>query len=52
VKPNSESIRNGIDALLNNNGSIEEYIDLVPKFREQFFWEKRLEKYMSILNSY
>jgi len=52
VEPNSESIRNGIDALLNNNGSIEDYINLVPKFREQFFWGKRLEKYMSILNSY
>jgi len=51
VEPNVESLRNGIDSLLNNNGSIEEYIDLVPKFREQFFWGKRLEKYMSILNS-
>ena len=52
VEPNVESIRNGIDALLNNNGSIEDYINLVHKFREQFFWEKRLEKYLSILNSY
>jgi glycosyltransferase involved in cell wall biosynthesis len=52
VEPNVESIRNGIDSLLNNNGSIEDYINLVPKFRNNFFWEKRLEKYMSILNSY
>jgi len=52
VEPNVESIRNGIDALLNNNGSIEDYINLVPKFREQFFWGKRLEKYLSILNTY
>ena len=52
VEPNVESIRNGIDAVLNNNGSIKDYMSLVPKFREQFFWEKRLEKYLSILNSY
>jgi len=52
VEPNVESIRNGIDVVLNNNGSIKEYMSLVPKFREQFFWEKRLEKYRSILNSY
>ena len=52
VEPNVESIRNGIDGLLNNNGSIKDYMSLVPKFREQFFWEKRLEKYLSILNSY
>ena len=52
VEPNVESIRNGIDAVLNNNGSIKDYMSLVPKFREQFFWEKRLEKYRSMLNSY
>jgi glycosyltransferase involved in cell wall biosynthesis len=52
VEPNVESIRNGVDAVLNNNSSIKDYMSLVPKFREQFFWEKRLEKYLSILNSY
>jgi len=52
VEPNVESIRNGVDAVLNNNSSIKDYMSLVPKFREQFFWEKRLEKYFSILNSY
>ena len=49
VEPNSESIRNGIDALLNNNGSIEDYINLVPKFRNNYFWSTRLYKFHTIL---
>ena len=52
VEPNVESISNGIHMVLNNNRSIKDYISLVPKFREQFFWEKRLDKYLSIINSY
>jgi glycosyltransferase involved in cell wall biosynthesis len=49
VEPNVESIRNGIDSLLNNNGSIEDYINLVPKFRNNFFWSIRLNKFHTIL---
>ena len=49
VEPNVESIRNGIDALLNNNGSIEDYINLVPKFRNNFLWSTRLYKFHTIL---
>jgi glycosyltransferase involved in cell wall biosynthesis len=49
VEPNSESIGNGIDALLNNNGSIEDYINLVPKFRNNFLWSTRLYKFHTIL---
>jgi glycosyltransferase involved in cell wall biosynthesis len=52
VEPNVESIRNGINVVLNNNSSIKDYINLVPKFRHQFCWENRLEKYISKLNSY
>ena len=49
VEPNVESIRNGIDSLLNNNDSIEDYLSLVPKFREKFLWPKRLKQYHNIL---
>jgi len=49
VEPNVESIRNGIDVLLYNNGSIEDYINLVPKFRNNFLWSTRLHKYHNIL---
>ena len=49
VEPNFESIRNGIDNLLNNNGSIEDYINLVPKFRNNFLWSTRLYKFHTIL---
>ena len=49
VEPNVESIRNGIDLLLNNNGSIEDYINLVPKFRNNFLWSTRLYKFHNIL---
>jgi len=52
VEPNVESIRNGINVVLNNNSSIKDYINLVPKFRDQFCWENRFEKYLSIINSY
>jgi len=49
VEPNVESIRNGIDALLKNNGSIEYYINLVPKSRNNFLWSTRLYKFQTIL---
>jgi glycosyltransferase involved in cell wall biosynthesis len=49
VEPNSESIRNGIDTLLNNNSSIEDYINLVPKFRNNFLRSTRLYKFHTIL---
>jgi len=49
VEPNSESIRNGIDTLLNNNSSIEDYKNLVPKFRNNFLWSTRLYKFHTIL---
>ena len=52
VKPNIDSIKKGIDALLNNNGAIEDYINLVPKFRNNFIWEKRLENYLKLINTY
>ena len=49
VEPNSESIRNGIDTLMNNNSSIEDYINLVPKFRNNFLWSTRIYKFHTIL---
>ena len=49
VEPNVDSIRNGIDVLLNNNGSREDYINLVPKFRNNFLWSTRLYKFHTIL---
>ena len=52
VEPNSESIRNGIDALMNNNGSIEDYLVLVPKIRNQFSWRKRLIEFNRLLVQY
>lgn len=49
VEPNVESIRNGIIALLSNNGSIKDYMSLVPKFRKKYFWPKRLHKFHTML---
>jgi glycosyltransferase involved in cell wall biosynthesis len=49
VEPNVESIRDGIDALLNNNGSIGDYLTLVPKIRKQFSWSKRLNQFHNVL---
>ena len=49
VEPNVESIRNGIVSLLNNNGSIEDYLALVPKIRKQFSWSKRLNQFHNVL---
>ncbi len=49
TEPNVESINNGIDSLLNNNGSIKDYLNLVPKFRNNFLWSTRLNKFRTIL---
>ena len=48
VEPNAKSIEFGIDSILQNSGSIEDYLALVPKFRNQFIWEKRLQDYLKI----
>jgi glycosyltransferase involved in cell wall biosynthesis len=49
VEPNVESIRNGIASLMNNNGSIEDYLTLVLKIRKQFSWSKRLNQFHNVL---
>ena len=49
VEPNVESIRSGIDSLLNNNGSIKDYLALVPKIRKEFSWRKRLKEFHRLL---
>jgi len=52
VEPNVESIRSGIDSLLNNNGSIKDYLALVPKIRKEFSWRKRLKEFYRLLVQY
>ena len=49
VKPDEESIRNGINDLIKNNGVIEDYINIIPKIRRQFTWSKRLSQYYNLL---
>jgi len=51
VEPNTQSIRNGINCLLNNNTSIKNYIKIIPKIRSQFSWWKTLTPYLNILSN-
>ena len=49
VEPNAKSIEFGIDSILQNSSSIEDYLALVPKFHSQFSWGKRLNQFGRIL---
>ena len=49
VNPVNESIVEGIDSIINNNSSIEDFINIIPKVRNQFSWEKRMQHYNQIL---
>ena len=49
VKPNVDSIQNGIDSILRNNSSIKDYLSLVTQFQSQFLWIKRLELFYRLL---
>jgi len=50
VEPDVESIRSGIQKIKSNN-KIEDYINIIPKIRSQFHWEKRLLAIQQILIS-
>jgi glycosyltransferase involved in cell wall biosynthesis len=50
VEPDAESIRSGIQKIKSNN-KIEDYINIIPKIRFQFHWEKRLSAIQQILIS-
>ena len=49
VNPDSESIRKGINYLMNNNSNIEEYLNLIPKVCRQFTWAKMLVNYNKLI---
>ena len=49
VNPLTASIIEGINSIKNNNLNIEDYIKLIPKIRDQFSWEKRMQHYTKIL---
>ena len=49
VDPEVATIRSGIDSVLKNYSDVEEYINLVPNIRKQFYWSKRLDQYHNLL---
>ena len=49
VEPDTESIRAGLNEIMENYSCLEEYIKLVSKVRKQFSWSKRLDQYHNIL---
>ena len=51
VDPEIIPIRAGINEIGKNYASIEKYIKLIPKLRQQFSWQKRLIMYNNILNN-
>ncbi len=51
VDPNVESLKEGINEILNNESSIHDYLKFIPKIQRQFTWEKRLEDYHNSLSA-
>jgi len=49
VDPEVTSIRSGIDSMLKDYSDLEEYINLIPNIRKQFYWSKRLNQYYNLL---
>ena len=49
VDPEVATIRSGIDSVLKNYSDLEEYINLIPNIRKQFYWSKRLDQYHNLL---
>ena len=39
-----------IESIKNNNSNIEDFITIIPKIREQFSWENRMQRYNQILH--
>ena len=48
VDPEVATIRSGIDSVLKNYSDLEDYINLVPNIRKQFYWSKRLDQYHNL----
>jgi len=49
VDPEVTSIRSGIDSMLKDYSYLEEYINLIPNIRKQFYCAKRLDQYHNLL---
>ena len=45
VEPETGSIRAGMNEILENKDSIDEYIEIIPKVRKQFSWHQRLKEF-------
>jgi len=43
VEPTVDTLANGLTKVLDNKSSIEEYLEIIPKIRNQFHWETRLD---------
>lgn len=49
VKPDYQSIRAGINQIMNNQNGLNEYLEIIEKYKIMFSWDKRLESYKKIL---
>ena len=49
VEPEIESIRAGLNKIMENYSGLEEYLKLIPKVRKQFSWSKRLDQFHNVL---
>ena len=45
VNPEVDAIRAGMNEILKNKDSIDEYIEIIPKVRKQFSWHRRLKEF-------
>ena len=45
VNPDFKSIRTGINQIINNQNGLNNYLEIIEKYRSMFCWDKRLEIY-------
>ena len=50
VKPDYHSISRGINQIINNQSGLDDYLELIKRYRNVFCWNRRLGNYKKILN--
>tara|TARA_B100000519_G_scaffold145816_1_gene126655 strand:+ start:12140 stop:13300 length:1161 start_codon:yes stop_codon:yes gene_type:complete len=51
VEPTDKSLNEGINNILKNTNSIQDYLEIIPKIQKQFFWDTRLKKYFNYISA-
>ena len=50
VKPDHHSISRGINQIISNQSGLDDYLELIKRYRNVFCWNRRLGNYKNNLN--